>query len=384
MKFKGGGATRKTGSCCGLQKRHSGPDPESINADKDRLRLWGRSDECGKIIPSSFRHSELDSESLNTSTDSGSEAGVTKAVKLQIFLLSIIKQNIHRPAIRSEEGSRMSRTPSRHSDGSQSLLMPINLIRYLWPQKSRKAAFTMAEVLITLGIIGIVAAMTLPSLLNNIRNKELESRFKTAYSLVSQAVLRMSVDEPQIAVTYCAKTADGTFGDELNNTFIIDFSKYFQAVTVNNKINISENLTKLGYKRDYFEQPYKSEHFNQDGHDNGYMILKNGMIIFSSGCWWDSASGAPVDFVVDTNGLKAPNKFGYDVFYFQIVEDNVLMPSNSKYSYKSAATNDASCCNFKEGGTCEIPNDNGVACTYFAIMDKFPNDETKSYWKSLP
>ena len=37
------------------------------------------------------------------------------------------------------------------------------------------AAFTLAEVLITLGIIGIVAAMTLPAVINNIRNKEHEA-----------------------------------------------------------------------------------------------------------------------------------------------------------------------------------------------------------------
>ena len=260
------------------------------------------------------------------------------------------------------------------------------LCPYLWFKNLKKCtcAFTMAEVLITLGIIGIVAAMTLPALLNNIRNKDLEARFKTAYSLVSQAVLRMSLDEPEIAEFYCARTADGTFGDELNRTFIPAFSKYFQAVTVNNSRNDSMYLTRIGYSRDYFEQPFKSEHFNDDGHNNGYMILKNGMIIFSSGCWWEGDSGAPVDFIVDTNGHRGPNKFGYDVFYFQIVEDNILMPSNSKYTYKSDATSDASCCNFEEGGTCVIPNDNGVACTYFALMDRYPNDESKSYWKSLP
>ena len=34
-----------------------------------------------------------------------------------------------------------------------------------------KKAFTMAEVLITIGIIGLVAAMTLPTVINNTRNK---------------------------------------------------------------------------------------------------------------------------------------------------------------------------------------------------------------------
>lgn len=42
----------------------------------------------------------------------------------------------------------------------------------------KKSAFTLAEVLITLGIIGVVAALTLPALMADYRAKELEVRFK--------------------------------------------------------------------------------------------------------------------------------------------------------------------------------------------------------------
>ena len=48
--------------------------------------------------------------------------------------------------------------------------------------------FTMAEVLITLGSIGVVAAMTLPTLINNNRNKALETGLKRSYSVLSQAL----------------------------------------------------------------------------------------------------------------------------------------------------------------------------------------------------
>lgn len=51
-----------------------------------------------------------------------------------------------------------------------------------------KLGFTMAEVLITLGIIGVVAAMTLPALINNQRNKALETALKKNYSAILQAL----------------------------------------------------------------------------------------------------------------------------------------------------------------------------------------------------
>ena len=46
----------------------------------------------------------------------------------------------------------------------------------------KKCAFTLAEVLITLGIIGVVAAMTLPTLINMTNKKELEVALKKTYS----------------------------------------------------------------------------------------------------------------------------------------------------------------------------------------------------------
>ena len=51
--------------------------------------------------------------------------------------------------------------------------------------------FTLAEVLITLGIIGIVAALTLPSMINNSNKKEFEALLKKQYSALQQAVLRV-------------------------------------------------------------------------------------------------------------------------------------------------------------------------------------------------
>ena len=52
----------------------------------------------------------------------------------------------------------------------------------------KKFAFTLAEVLITLGIIGVVAVITLPAVINNSRNKQLEAGLKRAYSVTSQAL----------------------------------------------------------------------------------------------------------------------------------------------------------------------------------------------------
>ncbi len=69
---------------------------------------------------------------------------------------------------------------------------PVHLFSY---SLHKKAAFTLAEVLITLGIIGIVAAMTMPSLITNYRKKQTAVRLERFYSIMSQAVLRWQQDE---------------------------------------------------------------------------------------------------------------------------------------------------------------------------------------------
>ena len=55
-------------------------------------------------------------------------------------------------------------------------------------------AFTLAEVLITLGIIGIVSAATIPIMLTNFKKRETVAKVKAAYSILSQAV-KLSVEE---------------------------------------------------------------------------------------------------------------------------------------------------------------------------------------------
>ena len=59
-------------------------------------------------------------------------------------------------------------------------------------------AFTLAEVLITLGIIGVVAAMTLPSLINNTEKQERREALKKAYSVLQQALLMYQKDNGDI------------------------------------------------------------------------------------------------------------------------------------------------------------------------------------------
>ena len=115
----------------------------------------------------------------------------------------------------------------------------------------KKCAFTLAEVLITLGIIGIVAGMTLPALIQNYRKNVVENQLKTVYSQISNAV-KMAETENGEGFEF---SVGGKFENDVNNNsfeqseavFNTYFRKYFKIIKdypKNNEIFISKGFAK--------------------------------------------------------------------------------------------------------------------------------------------
>ena len=76
-----------------------------------------------------------------------------------------------------------------HIKNNPEMLKTIKKINKRKAKTMRKhAGFTLAEVLITLGIIGVVSALTMPSLINEIQDRQFIAKWKKAYSIISNAV----------------------------------------------------------------------------------------------------------------------------------------------------------------------------------------------------
>ena len=89
----------------------------------------------------------------------------------------------------------------------------------------KNLAFTLAEVLITLGIIGVISALTLPSLIHKYRIKALETQFKKTSSTIEQAVRATAIEYSMEdyfypkGFTYGMQTIPDTERTEMNNFF---------------------------------------------------------------------------------------------------------------------------------------------------------------------
>lgn len=87
--------------------------------------------------------------------------------------------------------------------------------------------FTLAEILITLGIIGVVAAITLPTLISNYQKSVAENKLKTAYSILSNTLQMINVQNDLAFIPDDLYT-DNTNGWDYDMSEKV-FDKYFAS-----------------------------------------------------------------------------------------------------------------------------------------------------------
>ena len=200
--------------------------------------------------------------------------------------------------------------------------------------RMRKSGFTLAEVLITLGIIGVVAAMTLPALVNKYQQKQTIAQLQKIYSILNQAFRRSEADNES-----------STYWDTSKGTQVF-FNTYWRPY-----LNIIEECkgnktTACAYTS---SMPWKRANNRQDGY---FLVLSNTRtpviladgsfvsILTSSGygsgtgdtdedgniIYDETKNGADTRIIVDLNASKLPNTFGKDVFLLERVAGKGIMP----------------------------------------------------------
>ncbi len=237
----------------------------------------------------------------------------------------------------------------------------------------KKNGFTLSEVLITIVIIGIIAAITIPELNQNIMKKDLESRFLKAYSGLNQFSEKFFFNEGISFTEYCSRTAgaSGAVGTCLNK-FISYYntSGYASKDTWNTQ---TENLdNKYSLKNISGTQPKVFGYCDNTGFVsdlsgtlykfNDPPLLYNGPVV-----------------CVDVNGIKGPNRIGFDYFLFVFTKDNRVIPmgTDDKNNPPDGQT-DGSGMEFSK--ECSKTGNIGWGCAYFALKNIHPQNKSKTYW----
>ena len=232
---------------------------------------------------------------------------------------------------------------------------------------AKRHAFTLAEVLITLGIIGVVAAVTIPSMMSAYKNFVLKNQFKRVYYILKEAHRRVYNDldfnEPMCYYAYRGVGATGgwckTYDENGHCTERYpytagvgdiaaqqsDCQKHWSLMREHLKVAKYCPSKALeggcipeynGYD-DVVRNDDTSGKYEGEGGDlalklatahaagwrrinihtiNPAMILDDGTIIVSYG-----SSRGFWNYIVDVNGMKGPNKWGHDLFNLRMQVD---------------------------------------------------------------
>ena len=182
---------------------------------------------------------------------------------------------------------------------------------------SRKIAFTLAEVLITLGIIGVVAAMTMPTLINQTNEKETVVKLKKVYSILQNAYKMAELENSEITNWY---SSSGTQKDNMA-MFYNNLKPYLKiAKDCGDKSGcLTEGPIKTLDGRDYNDYNNNSNEYK--------FILTDGTTMWF---FWNGGNACTPDtdecgnIKVDINGKKGKYAFGRDVFIFDITPKGIV------------------------------------------------------------
>lgn len=158
--------------------------------------------------------------------------------------------------------------------------------------KSFRGGFTLAEVLITLGIIGVVAAMTMPTLLNSTNGAQYRTAYKKALSVLSQAVvLNVALDDYDLSQ---ATTSSDT--DTAKASLYSLFRNRMNVVSDSGTSNVdswtagNDNTAKFGDSSNYT------------------MFFNDGISFTFAKSAAQCTQTDPCKGAIDINGAKNPNK----------------------------------------------------------------------------
>ena len=208
----------------------------------------------------------------------------------------------------------------------------------------KKSAFTLAEVLITLGVIGVVASITLSTLIKEYNKHAWVNALKENYSLLNQGLKKMMADD---GVEFIGDTevwrassngvcaSHNITGPNDCKDFYPQLKKYFKIVRIGKGAD-------TGNVYNYKYRNYSEKH----AYNDNIIYLSNGAMIweyyfsnrqFRSNCDLIHSVGGHMCeqagwFSIDINGNRGPNEYGKDIFFFEITERGQLAPAGGNDS----------------------------------------------------
>ena len=177
----------------------------------------------------------------------------------------------------------------------------------------RQAAFTLAEVLITLGIIGVVAAMTIPGYIEKTDKQVTVSKLKKSYSNLQQAIRLSEAENGEVSTWSFEKgSEDYNFvNSELFKNYILQYIKIDGQYGIKSPEKVYYQLYTIDGETSY-------------AGSDAFIALPDGTSIGAFLNYTGPGSNYLWIFI-DINGKSGPNRLGKDVFMTELLRNNRLV-----------------------------------------------------------
>lgn len=228
-----------------------------------------------------------------------------------------------------------------------------------------KKGFTLAEVLITLGVIGLVAALTLPSMYNNYQKALIGKTLARSVELVEQGMLNIR-QEAQLN----SETGD-TF-ETLSSIKKSDLGLSGSSYITDSNAFYNSTKSFLGIEdSDYGVENVSAYagNFNINSLGGVYTAYKfnklNAIVAFQNKTGTTTNNDSIISrVIIDANGAAKPNTFGKDVFIFGLTNSGTLIPAGTQKYADFDSKIPADGCSGSSVG-------NGTACAARVMADKW-------------
>ena len=202
--------------------------------------------------------------------------------------------------------------------------------------KERRNAFTLAEVLITLVIIGVIGALTVPALIQNTQKQELTAALKKTYSTLSQVTQQIIAEEGNL--------------EEWSPSLDDIYNAYKEKLNVLKDCGTSAGCWPQSPYTKFLNGNKASSNRDIDGDSNWRkLVLSDGVSIAIDfgippcSSVWDNGGlkNSCGRVYADINGAKGPNQLGRDIFFFGIKKDGLYPAGVDGAADRSCSTSNA-------------------------------------------
>ena len=162
--------------------------------------------------------------------------------------------------------------------------------------------FTLAEVLITLGIIGVVAALTIPNMMTDYEKKRVAATIKKDYSELYEAIKLAEIRNGDFEYWDFSIVNDYSISEKFIDKYLLPYLKL-------QKCSANSNIIKQ--KCGYIVSDVGAHYLLPSGSLVSFRIMQTSPEIYT---------------IIDINGPKKPNVMGTDTFYF-VIKDGKILPA---------------------------------------------------------